>query len=147
MFHISEEHVITAHSLKDGAEIKITPRPKLEVGTSILKKIGKYVFSTNYGLFGAISIVAFPDLADVAEFKQAAQGAMHAGPANINKGAVGSLMLDNSKDEIILKYAQAHYKTTGEFGLPRRLATKYGGWRVSAFVHAINLAKKNKKVY
>lgn len=88
----------------------------------------------------ALRVVVFPKPEHFEEFQRAKRGVKVGGPASNNPHGVGTLNvkfpLKGKSPEI--EYTQAHFKTRGEFGLKRSLATYYGGWRQRALKGALS---------
>ncbi|MFH0713227.1 MAG: hypothetical protein V1722_01650 [Candidatus Micrarchaeota archaeon] len=85
-------------------------------------------------------IVVFPRPEHIPHFRRVARSKklQKYGPAERHPGAVGTISITNLRDNISLRFAQAHYshKTT-----PRGLMTHYAGWRIRALKHAIELTQ------
>jgi|GEM_PF-3372841 len=111
---------------------------------------------------GAITmrVVAFPEPGDMEAFKKARKGVYSGGPADTNPGAIGTFsfkLTDPARQNIpdvsaeSETFIQSHFLGQGNpklltplQGLPRRLATKYGGWRKHALEEAIRIAEEHR---
>ena len=111
-----------------------------------------------------IHILAFPKHEHLPDFVKAQATLAVGGPGTGYPGSIGSLWARlvrnrfvgffNSNLQVpatipayyLIDYVQGHYrvktnpKTANSAGLPRKLATEYGGWRVAALEKAIEIA-------
>lgn len=107
-------------------------------------QIGELKIAPN--IFNLSDIVVYPHPEDMAQFEKAVWETSIGGPSFDYPGAIGSIGLTftsmTSNPHLLLRYVQAHFKTTGPYHpLPRKLATKYGGWRVHAFREIFKMAQ------
>lgn len=113
-------------------------------------------------LFSAFSIVVFPKPEDQKHFRRALKSVREDGPAEINPGSVGSILIykqlsSAGEENLNIKHIQSHFLTkrktaTGKkpsvketHGLPRNIASKYAGWRIRAITEAIRIAEREGK--
>ncbi|HIH20900.1 TPA: hypothetical protein HA244_06565, partial [Candidatus Micrarchaeota archaeon] len=73
-------------------------------------------------------LVAFPRPEHLGQFASAAESVEAGGENKSNPGAIGELHFRVANSRIYLSFVQANFKV-GKTGLPRNLATLYGGWR------------------
>ncbi|MDP3742560.1 MAG: hypothetical protein Q8R15_04555 [Candidatus Micrarchaeota archaeon] len=113
-----------------------------------LLKDKKIVVLTGYGNSGRqVQIFAFPKPEHSGDFFKALGGINQSGPGHFMWGSIGSLRMFKipSRNVFELAHVQAHFKAgEGEYQLPRRLATFYGGWRKRVISEAIQQIKKQK---
>jgi len=122
----------------DNTKYNTTRHPK----TVIVSRTAADVFGQHVSTW----IVAFPKPEHQPAFAEAYFGVKPGGPAELHRGAIGSVYLstDLLMHRLNVEFAQAHFKTQGRFPLPRRLATYYGGWMKHALREALTVAKENQ---
>ncbi|MFH0713992.1 MAG: hypothetical protein V1722_05450 [Candidatus Micrarchaeota archaeon] len=111
-----------------------------EVKAALMRK-------SDYPWRDVIKFVAYPDPKHAEEFKKAVRGVRNAGPVDRNPGAIGTAALTIVHGEKIqgaLAFVQAHYKTNGNQPLPRKLATRYNGWRHHCLDQIMALVKETR---
>lgn len=98
--------------------------------------------------FPFVSVVVYPEPVHFSTFEQAVESTREGGSGYHHRGAVGTVSLQAHrairgfyKRHLELSFAQAHFKVgTEKNQLPRRLATRYGGWRRHALTEALHVA-------
>ncbi|GEM_PF-5570786 len=87
-------------------------------------------------------IVLFPEVQHIAAFLKAQEHLLFGGPSEFAPGSVGSMRFKVEGKNLRVEFIQSHYKTAkgSSPGLPRKLATIYGGWRIYAVENLIKIA-------
>ncbi|MFH0713600.1 MAG: hypothetical protein V1722_03600 [Candidatus Micrarchaeota archaeon] len=122
--------------------IVMPPHSKLRQRETIWQK-GELKIAPN--IFNLSDTVVYPHPKDMAQFEKAVLGTSIGGPSYDYPGSIGSIGLTftsmTDKPHLLLRHIQAHFKTKeGEYVLPRKLATKYGSWRIHALREIFKMA-------
>ena len=113
-------------------------------GKKVFKNKKMVIIISDY--FPFVHITAFPKPEHSETLMKSSGSTKGGGPARDNPGAIGTIRIVGSEgwtgvepNEMRLDWAQSHYKT-GEGGLPRNLASFYGGWREQCLKAAVQYA-------
>ena len=72
--------------------------------------------------------IFYPKKKHIPAFGRASNYVRGGGPAQINRGSVGSVVTREKKNSYKIVYMQAHFKVSSQGAVNRSLASKYGGW-------------------
>ncbi len=122
------------------------PKSRPKVWDRVVEKDRKMLALTqavhDKGQLFFLEVIVLPRLRHFRAFVRATSGVEMYGPGRGKQGSIGSLWMTRYKQDYFVKHIQAHYRAgTAPNFLPRRLATRYGGWRIRALRIAFREAK------